>query len=262
MCRPDILVCVTRLASSIKADGPECNVLQRGAAKAILRYLAHDPNLGAEYSPKIEADFNKIYTKVLDHHPENSATGKAEKLTVGKSNIFCDAGFAGCLKTLRSQTGIALYWRGCLIGWRTSRQSIRAASTCESEWIAMSDALRFENQEFTGLEEFLTGETGTPIWCDNRSACILARKQDSTAIPKKSKYYALRQMEVIENGSRVAFVPTHLQKSDALTKINLGFGAREMLFRPIEPPTKSIPLEEEETIEEIFWCSVFGIGVI
>ncbi|CAD7934354.1 unnamed protein product, partial [Amoebophrya sp. A25] len=64
---------------------------------------------------------------------------------------------------------------------------------------------------------------------DNRSAVLSGRK-NKNELTRPTRHIAIRHSKVIENGSRIVFVPTDLQRADGLTKTS-NAGALDIIFR-------------------------------
>ena len=187
------------------------------AALRVLRYLLGTRDLGISYSSDRETAFSRELAGV-----QQRESGPSSVMPVPKLNLFSDASFASCRKSLNSISGAVLFFRGVPILWRSKRQTIRAYSTMESEWIAASDAIKMA--ECAGFLDFWPrGNTqgGSPlpddlwVWVDNKSAITAAASEE---IKPKSKHFALRHARVKEEHKRLKFCPTHLQRADGLTK--------------------------------------------
>jgi len=213
--RPDISVPVAALARHVSKP---TSLRMAKAANKVMKYLATTRSEGLEYSPQIEEDFNKIYEKLL---PEGR--------DMPEVNIFSGAGFANCLKTMRSTSGSIMYFKGCPIAWRSNRQTVRAYSTAESEYIAASDTIVLSEQhDFTDFykpipTQLVHAQHGLSpsidnavLWIDNQSAITTAKATDTRP---KSRHYALRYLRVRDAASRIVFCPTNLMKADGLTKL-------------------------------------------
>ena len=86
---------------------------------------------------------------------------------------YVDASFNTDLDDSKSQTGYLYILNGAAVSWRSSKQSIVAASTIESEYVASSEAAR----EGVWMKAFTTDLEVIPsaldlmvIYCDNTSA--------------------------------------------------------------------------------------------
>ena len=81
-----------------------------------------------------------------------------------------DASFRDCENSV-STGGYIITLFGDAIAWRSSKQSSPTLSTCQAEYLAMSDA----SQELVSLDKsirYIIGKSMLPatVWCDNRSA--------------------------------------------------------------------------------------------
>ena len=133
-----------------------------------------------------------------------------------------------------STTGAILFYRGVPILWKSKRQTVRAYSTMEAEWIAASDALAMATEmgflgfyENTGCEK---GEEGLPkemlLWVDNESTIASAKSEE---VRPKSRHFALRYLRVRDESHRLNFCPTKLQRADGFTK-NVASEIRNLLI--------------------------------
>jgi hypothetical protein len=200
VCRPDISFAVQRVARMVTR--PTENAIRAGLR--ILQYLKGTKSEGLRYSPRIEADFWEVYGKLA----------KAGGKDMGDLVAFSDADYAGCQVTLKSTSGSILYFKGVPIAWKARRQSVRAASTCESEYVACHDTIHLTRGQ--GIVDFMLGEEKLPlIFCDNESAIKLA---GSSVITKKSKHIAVRFHTVRDHFRSLCFVNSELNKADPLTK--------------------------------------------
>ena len=163
---------------------------------------------GIMYSPRSEETFREIYGS--NHN----------------WSAFSDASFASCSVTLKSTSGSVVYFKGTPIAWKSSRQTIRAYSTAESEYVAVSDVIVLS--QGIGFADFYDTDDikNCPIYCDNQSAIKIAQSNEFSG---KSRHFALRLMRVKDESDRVRFVPTTLQKADGLTK-NCSPAQRMMLL--------------------------------
>ena len=197
-CRPDI--CQPVNALSRFAGGGVVKKKMVDAAKKVLRYLITTQDVGLVWSDQHHADFQKTYSELR---------GTA----LSDFTNFSDASFASRSVEFKSISGTIMYFRGFPIIWKSSKQTLRAMSTAEAEYIAASDALTVE--ESLGFMNFLGDGLDPPLFVDNKSAIAIAKSPDTT---KKSRHFMLRYCKVRDNARRLFFCPTTLQKADALTK--------------------------------------------
>ncbi len=203
MCRPDVVFAINRVARA--QNKPTASVIT--AAKRIVRYLLQTKGEGLRYTPQREAQFRETYRKVLEE--------QGSKKSLPDLVAFSDADFAGCSVTLRSSSGSILHFRGMPICWSSKRQTLRAYSTCESEYIALFDTLKLTQGQ--GFLEWLDENQELPgiLFTDNKSAIEVAKSSLPT---KKTKHFLLRWHEVKEHMENIAHVPTDKNKADPLTK--------------------------------------------
>ena len=218
--RPDIAHSTNMLA---RAGSLPVTRSMRKCATMVFKYLAGTKQIGLEYSPEIEDDFNQVYGELTEHEDNKRMPADQLKKPV---TLFTDASFGVVYKTLRSITGVMVYLHGMPIAWKTKVQTLHTSSTTESEWVALADGIEF-SQSVYGLQRFLVGrneieDNEGSILCDNRCAVINGRKgpEGLEEIPKKTRHIALRYARVLEHGSRIWFVPTDKQLADGMTKSN------------------------------------------
>jgi len=134
---------------------------------------------------------------------------------------YCDANHAGCVDTLRSTSGFAIYGDGNLLSCYSGIQATVPLSTTQSEWQALVSIITiivwFLNL-FTELE--FEVELPVLILCDNQS-CIAVAKGASSNF-KRVKHFDIKDLfikEIIKKGDiDVVYVKTDGNISDVLTK--------------------------------------------
>ena len=141
------------------------------AGKKITKYLLTSRREGVSYSPSDECAFLKDY----------SEDGDGKPMPKSVHHLFSDASFASSVDDYYSNSGSVLYVHGTPIAWRSGRQTIRAVSTTEAEWIAAADGLTWVKL-ISRLEFFSRGSNISAelpkdmlILCDNKSAVIVAK---------------------------------------------------------------------------------------
>ena len=161
VCRCDISYAVQRVARCVS----NCTEAVIKAVKRILAYLKGTRLVGLEYTPEIERNFYSVYSEIAK---------KAGK-EVGPAVSFSDADFAGCSVSLRSTSGSIMYYKGTPIVWSSRRQSIRAKSTCEAEYVACYDTIRIVQSQ--GWLDYVLEEGEFPlVFVDNKSALDICRR--------------------------------------------------------------------------------------
>ena len=122
----------------------------------------------------------------------------------------------------KSQSGYVFILNGAAVSWRSSKQSVVAASTTEAEYIAAAEAA----QEGVWLKEFTTELGVVPsaldpmeIYCDNNGAIANAKEPRSHKNSKhiKRRFHTLR--DYVKDGDiNICKVHTDLNVADPLTK--------------------------------------------
>ena len=220
--RPDVARPVNVLAQHLS---DKVTKGMEACARRVLRYLYGAKELGISYAPMREKGFRAEYSEIL-------GGGKESFPLV---HTFADASFASCSKSKNSTSGAIIFYKSVPFVWRSKRQTVRAYSTMESEWIAASDSLSMATEVgFLGFFDkdphCTKDETGLPslmwLWCDNQSTVTAAKSEE---INPKSRHFALRYLRVRGESSRLKFCRTELQRADGLTK-NVSCAVRNMLL--------------------------------
>jgi len=145
--------------------------------------------------------------------------GGAEELVV---KGYVDASFDTDPDDSKSQTGYVYILNGGAVSWCSCKQSVVAASTCEAEYIAASEAA----QEGVWMKEFITDLGVIPnasgpmtLFCDNTGAIAIAKEP---RFHKKTKHIKRRFNSIrhyIQDGDiDMCKVHTDLNVADPLTK--------------------------------------------
>lgn len=235
-CRPDLTQCTNALARVVHKPA---HIYTVACAKRVLRYVKKTLTEGISYSPEEELKFEELY-RDLSRHPENERNEMKFPNEWPRVHSFADASFASTVE-FKSVSGMAVYYRGCPIAWKSSVQTVASGSTYECEWIAQADMLLM-SREAHSLDRFMRGKSEVemspaemgPLWCDSRSVLIAAKKENLGDIGRKSRHMAIRMNAVREHAERLAFVPTNLQRADGLTKGSQNPHVYELIFRAQE----------------------------
>ena len=137
---------------------------------------------------------------------------------------YSDSGHAGDKETSRGRTGYVFLSAGAAISWRSSMMKLVTHSSCESEYVGLSEA----GNEAVYLQqlqgEMSIGKAGVLLLGDNESSLKLAMNpvfhQRSKHI--RIKYHSLRD-RVEEGLIELCKVDTGLNAADMMTK-NVGVG--------------------------------------
>ena len=125
-------------------------------AKRVCRYLKHTQTLGITFKGK---------TDVLD--------------------TYSDASFADC-KGSKTTSGYLVRLYGDPVAWRTHKLQLISVSTCQAEYVSMSEACQEIISLFNSLTIFIRRElTPMTLYCDNRAAVLNAK----TCVNKKTKIH-------------------------------------------------------------------------
>jgi len=175
-------------------------------AKDILRYLRTSHDLPLVYHPK---------------------------RTESPLEIYVDAAYANDKDSRRSQTGIAIFYYDCLIGWTSRRQKSVTLSSCEAEYVALTDAAKDAihlRRVLSFIDDKFDLDTPTKIYEDNQGTIALAYSDGKTQA--RTKHIDIRMhfiRDYISEGIiEVQWVPTDAQKADFFTKPLAGPKHEEM----------------------------------
>ena len=155
-----------------------------------------------------------------------------------KIDCFVDDDFAGLWgyeddqdpTSVRSRSGFLFIVGGCVISWSTKLQTEIALSTMESEYIAMSMAMKeliplrrtvIAICEGLELSTDLISSIQSDVWEDNAGALALAKLEPPRMTPR-SKHYSIKYHWFREfiNSDRIVLnkIDTKAQLADILTK--------------------------------------------
>ena len=198
-CRIDVCYAAQKVAQNVA----RCTTHTVNSAKRVMQYLKGTRLDGLEYSPEREAHFVETYGPIAQE------AGKS----LGAVVAFADSDYAGDAETYRSTSGSVICYRGFPVSWKSARQTVKARSTCEAEYIALYDTIRLLEQNASHVRAF----TRDPevIFTDNKSAIDLSRL---TVVSKRSKHIDIRYHEVRQHKDIICHVPTELNLADPLTK--------------------------------------------
>lgn len=186
--RPDITNSVIKLAQYTT----DPKLRHWNAAKRVLRYLKGTSNYGL------------VFKK----------TGKSIE-------GYCDADWGGCSIDRRSFSGYAFSLGGACVSWSSRKQRSVATSSCEAEYISLSEAVK----EGLYLQSLLTEigfERYAPIhiYADSQSAIFLAQDPVFHGRSKHIdiKYHFIRGVLRDNKDITLSHVPTEGMLADVLTK--------------------------------------------
>ena len=215
-CRPDVCYDVSVLARYVGTHGATKGTAD--AAKKVLRYLAGSPRRGIVYSPLREERFQSKYRRLIIDQCRSNDYGHVEgdpSEFSKKIFLFSDASFASCPVSLRSQTGLAVFYRGVLVAYKTMRQGVLTHCTMHSEFVACSDLQDYLVNLDPYLRLFDPPEIDPAQFVDNEPALRVAR---GTVLNNASKHLKLRYMKVGQAQRKLFYCPTGDQQGDPFTK--------------------------------------------
>jgi hypothetical protein len=195
--RPDIAYVAMALGQH-NANPTRAHLL---AAKGILRYLAGSLEFSLEYG---------LDTSVISPSVQETAKGC----------ILMDADWATDEKDRKSISGYCFYYLNSLVSWSAVKQKTMALSSTESEYFAMTHAMK----EGLWLRLFLKLHDlpvphPFPLLCDNQSTLALVQ---SESVSSRSKHIDIRYHFIREHVSDGTFattwIPTEDMTADILTK--------------------------------------------
>lgn len=213
--RPDIAYAVNCLARKQVAPSES----DWKDVKRIFRYLRGTSELGlvyGEYGEKLEA--------------------------------FTDASFRDSEES-KSTGGYVVLLYGNTVSWRSYKQSCPSLSTCQAEYLAMSEAC----QELISMDKAIrdiTGKTSYPvtIWCDNKSAGKCTEMDESHKLKSfdddlQSIQRKLKERETTGSKSRVAethgdYVKSCVIEGKVVVKwISTTDNLADIMTKPLPGPT-------------------------
>ena len=154
LCRPDLLVAITRLASKVTS----WQACHDRALKRLFQYIAH--------------------------HADLELCGQLGTHDLASCRLIMspDADLAGDLETAKSTSGLWIEvqsedgQRCWPIAWRSKRQGSTASSTCEAEYISMATALKSEALPLLDLFTLTLGRSVVLECREDNTQCIAAIK--------------------------------------------------------------------------------------
>ena len=137
---------------------------------------------------------------------------------------YADSGHAGDLDTSRGRTGYVFLSGGAAVSWRSGMMKLVTHSSCESEYVGLSEAAN-EAVYLNQLQgELGIGKKGVLLMGDNESSLKLATNpvfhQKSKHIQRR--YHSLRD-RVADGLLELCKVDTGFNATDMMTK-NVGAG--------------------------------------
>jgi hypothetical protein len=171
-----------------------------------LNYLPAMTRIDLAYAASLYGRFNANpaqthldgITRAYAYANATQDTGITYTKQVPKLVGYCDSDWAGCPDTRRSTSGYIFTLAGGPISWASSIQKVVALSTCEAEYIALSEAVK----EGLWIKNFINDlDVGIhfdkiPIHVDNESAIKLAKNPE---FHQRSKHIDIRHHFIRDN---------------------------------------------------------------
>ena len=89
--------------------------------------------------------------------------------------IFSDSSWCSCPDTSRSRSGYITFFNRCPISWKSSMQKIVTLSSCETEYVALGEAIKEAMCLKHLLGEINFQQGPVRVYVDNQSAIKLAK---------------------------------------------------------------------------------------
>ena len=141
---------------------------------------------------------------------------------------YSDSGHAGEKETSRGRTGYVFLSAGAAISWRSSMMKVVTHSSCESEYVGLSESSNEAVYLQQLQEELGIGKPSVLLLGDNESSLKLA---ENPVFHQKSKHILIKYHSIrerVEKGKiELCKVDTGLNAADMMTK-NVGVGVLKM----------------------------------
>jgi hypothetical protein len=201
LCRPDLLVAITRLASKVSS----WQLCHDRALRRLFQYIAH------------HADVELVGSLA------------ARDLEDCRLVMSPDADLAGDLETSKSTSGLWIEIlsadgeRSWPIAWRSKRQGSVASSTCEAEYISMATALKSEALPLLDLMSAALGRSVCLECREDNTQCITAVKTGYSAalrhLPRTERIALAFAFDIFSGPDcDLVYQESALHKGDVFTK--------------------------------------------
>ncbi|CAF0996295.1 unnamed protein product [Brachionus calyciflorus] len=132
---------------------------------------------------------------------------------------YSDADYAGNIEDRKSTSGYVFKYKNCPVSWNCSKQKVVSLSSTESEYIALTLAVK-EGLWLNQLLNELNLSTGkVKIFCDNKSTICLTKNPEFHSRSKHIdiRYHFVRE-KINERLLDIEYLPTEDMVADILTK--------------------------------------------
>ena len=224
--RPDISYAVGRLCRHMSCPTAQ----DMTAAKRVARYLCKYSDLPLNYKKPTEAS-NEVQLAA-----------------------YTDASWADDRETGRTTYGYLVFINGSLVSWKSKLLRPVALSTCEAEYMSLSEVTR-EVMWITNLCEELLFKVKKPVtaFCDNEAAIMLAKNPVNHDRTKHiNTYYHFVRQTMVDGLIEPSQVGTSQQLADGLTKglpVDLHMKFLHGLFKTNLEKSEGKELEEKAAVK-------------
>jgi hypothetical protein len=225
--RPDIGAALVKVAAFCNNPG----VSHWVAAKRIARYLKGTRKQTISYSGRLF---------------------KGDKV---KITAYADSDWAMDKDDRKSTSGYVVMMAGGPVSWQSRKQPTRALSSCEAEFIALTEVTKEVLWLTYFLEELGIDFEVPVIYTDSRSAMEWSKNASNHQRTKHValKYFFIRD-EVANKKVKIAYVSTKDNVADILTK-----STTKAIFKRLQPMLMGMLVETARWARETVKC--FGKGV-
>ena len=223
-CRPDISVAISKLSQY--ANNPA--KIHYTALKNVFRYLRVTKSDGIYYWRKQILNSKLLKRGILPamYSDKRECDEINAHMTTHAPNIqnylhgFVDSDWAGDVSHRRSITGIAIFYGGAVIAYKSKFQKTVALSSTEAEFSAACEAGKIILYLRTILEELgMEQEKATILYEDNQGALLMANAKQPT---RRTRHVDTASFALLDWVSKdlleLTYVVTSMNNSDGMTK--------------------------------------------
>ena len=195
-------------------------------ALAVRFDIIHSISLLAQYTVNPTEELIKMAYRVLGYLSGTKDLAIKYELPTSPQerhilSAYCDAGYAGCPQTRRSQEGYIVFLNGSPIFWKSSRQPWVTLSTCEAEMCALVNAAK-QVLFLSKLLTYLAQPQHRIIIYEDNTSTISISEQTASPTSSRTKHMDTRlhwlKEQIQEGILKPMYIPTHLNVADIFTK--------------------------------------------
>ena len=151
--------------------------------------------------------------------------GSSTTIMAATLHGYFDADYAGDRAERKSTSGFVFKYNNAAISWRSKKQTIVAQSSCESEYVGISfavrEALKLDRlfKDDFGISSIASNK-GMVLFVDNQGAMKIAENDSITERSKhiEVKYHFIKH-HIKAKKVHLEYVPTDEQIADVMTKL-------------------------------------------